>query len=58
MEPLAASVGSPEVAFVSAPAFTPRPVLEIVPRPNPTSAAPILLLEVPELVTVAVIDKI
>jgi hypothetical protein len=33
------------------------PVLAIVPRPKPTSAAPILLLVVPELVTVALIDK-
>jgi hypothetical protein len=29
----------------------------IVPRPKPTSAAPILLADVPELVTVALIDK-
>jgi hypothetical protein len=56
-EPFAARVGSPEVAFVSAPALTPRPVLETVPSPKPTSAAPILLLEAPELVTVALIDK-
>jgi hypothetical protein len=55
---LAANVGSPEVAFVSEPpVFTPTPVLETVPRPNPISAAPMRLLEVPELVTVAVIDK-
>jgi len=56
-DPLAGEVGSPEVAFVSAPAFTPIPVLEIVPRPKPTSAAPILLPVVPELVTVALIDN-
>jgi hypothetical protein len=56
-DPFAASVGSPEVAFVSAPAFTPTPVLEIVPSPNPMSAAPILLAVVPELATVAVIDN-
>jgi len=55
-EPLAARVGSPEVAFVSVPlVLTPVPVLEIVPRPKPTSAAPILLAVVPELVTVALI---
>jgi hypothetical protein len=57
-EPLAAKVGSPEVAFVSEPpVFTPTPVREIVPRPKPTSAATILLADVPELVTVEVIDK-
>ena len=56
-DPFAARVGSPEVAFVSAPALTPRPVLETVPRPNPTSDATILLLVVPELVTVALIDN-
>ena len=57
-DPFAAKVGSPEVAFVSEPpVLTPTPVLEIVPRPNPTSAAPILLVVLPELVTVAVTDK-
>src|SRR6185369_6038484 len=56
-EPFAASVGSPEVAFVSEPLLTPRPVRETVPRPKPTSAATILLEVVPELVTVALIDK-
>ena len=57
-DPFAAKVGSPEVAFVSAPpVFTPTPVREIVPRPKPTSAATILLADVPELVTVAFIDK-
>jgi len=57
-EPLAGKVGSPEVALVSEPLpFTPVPDLEIVPSPNPTSAAPILLLVLPELVTVALIDK-
>src|SRR5204862_7767663 len=57
MEPFAASVGSPAVALVSAPALTPRPVREAEPKPKPMSAAPILLLLVPELVTVAAIDK-
>jgi hypothetical protein len=56
-DPLAGSVGSPEVAFVSEPLFTPRPLLVIVPRPKPTSAAPILLAVVPELVTVALADN-
>src|ERR1043166_9823644 len=56
-DPFAGNVGSPEVAFVSAPALTPKPVRETVPRPKPTSAAPIMLAVVPELVTVAVIDK-
>jgi hypothetical protein len=57
-EPLAGKVGSPEVAFVSAPVvLTPIPRRETVPRPKPTSAAPILLAVVPELVTVALIDK-
>jgi len=57
-DPLAGRVGSPEVAFVSAPVvLTPIPSLETVPRPKPTSAAPILLADVPELVTVALIDK-
>jgi hypothetical protein len=56
-DPLAAKVGSPEVAFVSAPALTPRPVRETVPSPKPTSDATILLLVAPELVTVAFIDK-
>src|SRR5262249_11529518 len=58
MEPLAGRVGSPEVAFVSVPlVLTPFPDRVIVPRPKPTSAAPILLVVLPELVTVAVIDK-
>src|SRR5690349_222437 len=56
-EPLAARVGSPEVAFVSVPEATPTPVRETVPSPKPTSAAPILLAVVPELVTVALIDR-
>jgi hypothetical protein len=56
-DPLAGSVGSPEVAFVSEPEFTPTPDLVIVPRPKPTSAAPILLAVVPELVTVALADN-
>src|ERR1044072_6829855 len=57
-DPLAARVGSPEVGFVSVPVvLTPVPDLVIVPRPKPTSAAPILCAVVPELVTVAVIDK-
>src|SRR5690348_9434590 len=56
-DPFAARVGSPEVAFVSAPAFTPRPVRETVPRPKPTSEATILLEDAPELVTVAAIDN-
>ena len=57
MAPFAARVGSPEVAFVSEPELTPRPVLDTVPRPKPTSAAVILLAVVPELVTVAAIDN-
>jgi hypothetical protein len=58
IDPLAGDVGSPEVAFVSAPVvLTPIPNLETVPRPKPISAASILLAVVPELVTVAVIDK-
>jgi hypothetical protein len=57
-EPLAARVGSPDVAFVSAPVvLTPIPDRETVPNPKPISAAPILLAEAPELVTVALIDK-
>jgi hypothetical protein len=57
-DPLAAIVGSPEVAFVSVPVpLTPVPDRVTVPRPKPTSAAPILLDVLPELVTVAVIDK-
>src|SRR5678816_2939851 len=43
-DPFAARVGSPEVAFVSVPLeLTPVPVLETVPSPKPTSAAPIRL---------------
>src|SRR3954452_10759620 len=56
-DPLAAKVGSPEVTFVSAPELTPRPVLDTVPNPKPTSAEVILLAVVPELVTVAAIDN-
>src|ERR1044072_23494 len=56
-DPFAGRVGSPDVAFVSEPALTPTPVRETVPRPKPPSAGPILLAVVPELVTVAVIDK-
>ena len=57
-EPFAPEVGSPEVAFVSEPLeLTPVPDLVTVPRPKPTSAAPILLAVLPELVTVALIDK-
>ena len=56
--PLAARVGSPDVAFVSvAVELTPVPVLEIAPKPKPMSAGPIRLAEVPELVTVALIDN-
>jgi hypothetical protein len=56
--PFAARVGSPEVAFVSEPlVLTPVPERVAVPSPKPTSAAVILLLVVPELVTVALIDK-
>src|SRR5262249_18560349 len=58
IEPLAARVGSPEVAFVSALlALTPVPERVIVPKPKPTSAAPILFAVAPELVTVAFIDN-
>src|ERR1044072_1777957 len=56
-DPFAGRVGSPDVAFVSEPALTPTPVRETVPRPKPTSAAPILLAVVPELGTGAVIRK-
>jgi hypothetical protein len=57
-EPLAGNVGSPDVAFVSAPlVLVPVPFLLAVPRPKPTSAAVILLAVLPELVTVALIDK-
>src|SRR5215218_6096287 len=57
-EPFAASVGSPAVAFVSVPpVLTPTPDLVTVPNPKPTSAAPILLALVPELVTVEFIDN-
>src|ERR1044072_6939190 len=56
-DPFAARVGSPEVAFVSAPAFTPSPVRETVPSPKPPSEATILLAVAPELVTVAAIDR-
>src|SRR5207253_6989743 len=54
----ATRVGSPDVALVSVPAvFTPVPDRVTEPRPNPTSAAPILLLVVPVLVTVAFIER-
>ena len=55
---MAGRVGSPEVAFVSVPVvLTPVPDLVAVPRPKPTSAASILFVVIPELVTVALIDK-
>src|SRR5687768_2148934 len=58
MDPFAGSVGSPEVAFVSVPVvWTPVPDLVTVPSPKPTSAAPILLVVVPVLLTVATIDN-
>ncbi len=57
-EPFAARVGSPEVAFVSVPdVFTPVPERVTEPSPKPTSAAKILLPVVPELVTVAFIER-
>ena len=57
-DPLAGNVGTPEVALVSVPVeLTPVPVLETAPKPNPTSAAPILLALVPELVTVALMAR-
>ena len=58
IEPFAASVGSPEVAFVSVPdVFTPVPERVTEPKPKPTSAAEILLPVVPVLVTVAFIER-
>src|SRR5688572_14782178 len=57
-DPFAANVGSPAVAFVSVPVkWTPVPVRVTEPRPKPTSAAPMRLVVVPELVTFALIDK-
>src|SRR5438067_8304680 len=56
-EPFAPSVGSPDVAFVSAPpVFTPVPERVTAPSPNPTSADVILLAVEPLLTTVAIID--
>src|SRR5688572_11357846 len=57
-DPFAANVGSPAVAFVSVPVkWTPVPVRVTEPRPKPTSAAPMRLVVVPELVTFALTDK-
>ena len=57
-DPFAGRLGSPDVAFVSVPfVLTPVPARVVAPKPKPTSAAPILLVVVPELVTVALIDN-
>lgn len=58
IEPFAARVGSPDVALVSVPdVFIPVPERVIALNPKPISEAEILLLVVPELVTVALIES-